>query len=359
MPRHDAPINLDARCTQEAIPALVSFAELMARSTPNAMSSKALLHVADELLGKRCDWVLDGATLQSTSVEAAQLLRHASEQASERIARSEHGRTTATRSLFAIPFLFDLSDTVGESPFDAFLQNIDWLHVRALCDRRVVLVKHWLHVADFLGAPLSTIKQCAMAIESEPAISSHTNARGLRASPFPQEVRRPRLGKSYVRYLVGTQPLNDDGSDPRARELNVSKLQDYLAEVLTRAGISYNGIGALYNGTFHDAFYIGMWRYQNLRLSQLASQLAAEHRQVQAEVRTQGNRLRLTPQVSFLTQGRPLTAYALSARPVENFDRCASRIRETLTQSGIGETKHVVDVNRSRTAAYQALLQPI
>jgi hypothetical protein len=105
-------------------------------------------------------------------------------------------------------------------------------------------------------------------------------------------------------------------------------------------------VNALYNGSFHDTLYTGMWMYQERRLASVSREAvnaAYRDASTSAIVLLQREDVDAAADIGFFEGKNPIggNGYRLRTRPGEDMDRCVTRIAKAIAAAGIKKVECV------------------
>ena len=120
-------------------------------------------------------------------------------------------------------------------------------------------------------------------------------------------------------------------------------------------------VHAFYNGSYHDALYTGMWLYQERRLASVSREAlngAYCDASTSAIVYLQQQNVDATVDIGFFEGRNPIgvTGYRLRTRPVEDMDRCVTRIGKAIATAGVEKFGRVAQ--HDRMADYSSYTGP-
>ena len=315
---------------------------------PDAVRPRATLaRIANELLKRGADAIIDQAIEAAPDRGIAQTLQHTVEAASERIVVYRNEVRTEL-SLFAIPIITTFEKNVPESQFESALSGLkglkdlaDSMKVGRLELAQTVLLPQLFRLDHLNAIPLSIVRELGINFGTAAA------NRASEWHPFVTQKGSFKRSTAFLRFAVGQRQLTEH-EDWGAGE---GGLCERLEKLTTKAIKRYLGppcrVQATFMGSFHEGLYSGMWLYQEQRLDQLAraSRAQAQRKEsLEARVVIHGPEYRFEMRVGFFAGGEAIGghAYRLRSRPGEDPRGCVSRISKRLEAAGV-KTKAVAD----------------
>ena len=321
--------------------------ELAALATAaGAKPGLALARFVTELLHKREDSTIGQAIESAPSFAIAHVLRQAVETASEQVVIYHNG-STMELSLFAIPIITAFDEDVPASQFEAALSGLNapktltYIAGEGPWDLRlIVLLPELFRLEELQAVAPSLVRRLCVSLGTAGV------TRAVTPHPLVRQTASYKRSTAFLRYLIGQRRLSQ-----RHRGLDEAQLCAALQDRTKQAIARYLGLACQVQacmGSFHDALYSGMWRYQEKRLDQLGRESRAQtprENTVEARVvvsRGQAHTFEL--RVEFFAGTEPIRgrAYRLSARPGEAASECVTRITRRLAAAGV-RTKAVTE----------------
>lgn len=216
-------------------------------------------HIDQALLLSKDEWI-DAARLRWP--QHAQRILRSAERVSENLTISCDG-VAIQLSLIAIPLLFEFDEEIPASLFEQCLFPKGNAHAIAsgiTAQAHFALAPHAYSYDQLAAVPLSRVRRTAqMLMEGNYSCEPPTKHRS------PTYQRRSR----YLRYLLGHH--FSDGCNCAAPTLD-SELSSHLIERCVALALGVRSkVRVIVDSGYHACLYQGLWRYQQSRICQVAS----------------------------------------------------------------------------------------
>ena len=330
-------------------PAVVELLHLAASASDAGSTQQrlALAHLVTELLNNRQDRAIDRALTRAQSLGIDHILRQAVETASERTVVVHNG-TAIELSLVAIPIITAFDEDVPASQFEAALSRLDASN--GLADvigdsasslPTVMLLPKLFRLDELQAMPPSLVRRACVSLIACDVTGAIT------ALLFDRHMASHKRSAAFLRYLIGRQQTFQQRDGANKGQLCAS-LQNLLKREIKRyLGLACR-VEVIDTGSFHEALYSGMWRYQDQRLDQIirASRARASRgSSVEARLLSHGELHPIALRIEFFAGDQPIGGhgYRLTARPSEAANECVTRITRRLAIAGV-RTRALMDI---------------
>ena len=313
----------------------------------------ALARLVTELLNNRQDSTIDRALTRAQSLGIDHILRQAVEAASERTV-TFHDGTTVELSLVAIPIIVAFEEDVPATQFDAALSTLDTSNGLAHVIGNgspdlppTMLLPRLFRLDELLSMPPSLVRRACVSLVAADV------ARAIASRPFDREKASCKRSAAFLRYLIGRRRTLQ-----QYRGLNRARLCASLQNLVRREIERTLGLACrvqvIDTGSFYEALYSGMWRYQEQRVDQLAraSRLRTPRgSSVEARLLSHGQTHPVELRIEFFAGGQPIGGhgYWLSARPSDAANECITRVTRRLAVAGV-KTRALTDIRTDEPA---------
>lgn len=223
-------------------------------------------HVCTALIAGCDNWIDEAC---SRWPQHGRLIRMTAESRSERVTVTRNG-VTVHICLFVLALLFEFDEEVPVTQFEACLFP-DANAAAALscvpCRASMLFCPRAYRFEELRHVPLSRVQRAAMAL-AEGACDG-----AVPSLPASMQFRRRR---TFLRYLSGHQLSHAAAPATHALALDIPVAQDLLTTLVRdRLGAAAR-VRALFDGTYFENLYAGLWEYQGARVGHLAAQARRE-----------------------------------------------------------------------------------